>query len=79
MQIRIVVEVISMAVVGKGMLMLPHNGITQEGYSPQTYIVEEGDTAGCKMSRIVTEASNEPSKYRKKDGSNWFTFDVKRT
>ena len=67
-QIWIVVVFVGVAVVRVSVLVLPHDGVTEQRHAPKTNIVYEGISRGCKMSSIVAECTYEPPEDSKKTG-----------
>ena len=61
MQIGIGIKLIRMAVMSKGVLMLPHDGIAQERHGPNTRVVDPRNTTGTIMTSVMSQGAEQPA------------------
>jgi len=69
-QVWVVIVRVGVAVMCKGVLVLPHDGIAQERHAPDGHVVDPGSTTGRKMARVVAQCSNQPAKDCKEETPN---------
>ena len=61
MQVGIVVELVGMRVMCECVLMLPHDGVTQEGHAPYASIVNERHSTDAVVTSVVTQSAQKPA------------------
>ncbi len=70
MQIWIMIVVVGVTVMRIRVLVLPHDGIAQQGHAPKTNVIDKRRSGRCKVASIVPKGTNQPPKDSKQKGAN---------